>query len=122
MNPLSNQVDIPFRHGSVRCTMNLAGIIRAETDLNIAIISPSKIPFGERPVMVQMNAYLYALLSSVDGLNPTIEEVTMALVGKKAAYITAQISKVMPALTVQLEEYSQQFQPTEASGTDPLAE
>ena len=36
MNPLSQKVAIPFRKGSVNCTLTIAGLFKAEQDLRLA--------------------------------------------------------------------------------------
>jgi hypothetical protein len=119
---MTTKATIPFRGKSYDCRLPLAALFRAEFDLNIAIISPSPQPFHERPQMVQMTAYLYAALSSVAGLNPTLPEVQALLAGPKAGYVQQQIEALMPALTAELTEYAKQFKiDGGGEGDSPLA-
>lgn len=121
MNPLAARATIPFRKGSVNCTLDIAGIFRAEQDMNMSIISPAEIPFSTRPIMVQKCCYLYAALSGVTGLNPTIDECRIALAGPKSKYIQDEIDKLLEGFVPQLVEYNKQFADTKSNGTDPLA-
>ena len=120
MNPLAVKVTLPFRSGSINCTLNIAGIYRAEQDLNMPIISPSEIPFGTRPIMVQKVCYLYAALSGVAGLEPSIDECRAAMAGPKSCYIQMELDKLLEGLTPQLLEYNKQFQTGKSSSVDPL--
>ena len=119
---MTTKVTLPFRGKSFDCRLTLKGLFRAEFDLNIAIISPSSVPFHDRPQMVQMTAYTYAALASVDGLNPTLPEVQALLAGPKAAYVQQQIEALTPALTAELTEYAKQFKVDGGGeGESPLA-
>lgn len=109
-NPLASKVTIPFRGRSYTAPLDLRGILAAEMDLNMSIISPTnETPFAERPLMVQMVAYLYAILSNVPNLKPTVDECREALAGPKATFIMQAINGAYPSLEAQLTEYAKQF-------------
>lgn len=120
MNPLSQKVTIPFRHGSVNCELTLPGLFKAEMELNKPIISPSATPLGERPLMAQKALYLYASLLSVPDLHPTMDEVLGMLAGPKSKFIQDALDTLLEGLTPHLLEYNKQFE-TKAAGKDPLA-
>ena len=123
MNPLSTVIAIPFRKGSVNCQLTIAGIYKAEMEVNIPIISPSAAPFTERPIMVQKCCYLYAALCSVPGLRPTMDECMAALAGPKSRYIQGELDKLLEGMTVELLEYHKQFDDGKNNGApDPLEE
>ena len=123
MNPLSPQVDIPFRKGSVKCSLSIADVYRAEFDLNIPIISPSPVAFTSRPVMAQKACYLYAALASRPGVNATLDECREALAGPKSRYIQERLDTLLEGMTVELLEYHKQFDDGKAANgaPDPLA-
>lgn len=120
---MTTKVTLPFRGKSYTCGLPLKALFRAEFDLNISIVSPSSALFSDRPQMVQITAYTYAALSSVDGLNPTLAEVQALLAGPKSAYVQQQIEALMPALTAELTEYAKQFKVAGGDEeTSPLAD
>ena len=119
---MTTKVTLPFRGKSYNCGLPLKALFRAEFDLNIPILSQSSTPFSDRPQMVQITAYTYAALASVDGLNPRLDEVHELLSGPKSAYVQQQIEALMPALEAQLTEYAKQFKVDGGGdGDSPLA-
>jgi hypothetical protein len=104
----------------VRCKLEVVDLFTAEMDLGIEIISNYP-AFQERTAATQNSCYLYAALSSVEGLKPTLAECRELLAGPKVKYVLEQLRVLCDGLAPKLTEYYKQFDDGKGEGgADPL--